>query len=40
MGGTENAITLITHEGAETWPRMTKTDVARHLALRIAGALA
>jgi phosphopantothenoylcysteine decarboxylase/phosphopantothenate--cysteine ligase len=40
MGGTENAITLITDEGAETWPRMTKTDVARHLALRIAGALA
>lgn len=40
MGGSENAITLITAEGAETWPRMSKTDVARQLALRIAGALA
>ncbi len=40
MGGTENAVTLITADGAETWPRMTKAEVARQLALRIAGALA
>jgi phosphopantothenoylcysteine decarboxylase/phosphopantothenate--cysteine ligase len=40
MGGTENAVTLITADGAETWPRMTKAQVARQLALRIAGALA
>ncbi|WP_333684171.1 bifunctional phosphopantothenoylcysteine decarboxylase/phosphopantothenate--cysteine ligase CoaBC [Pontibaca methylaminivorans] len=40
MGGTENAVTLITGEGAESWPRMTKTEVARRLAERIARALA
>jgi len=40
MGGTENAVTLITGEGAETWPRMGKTDVARQLADRIAQVLA
>jgi len=40
MGGTENAVTVITGEGAETWPRMTKDAVARRLADRIVGALA
>ena len=40
MGGTENAVTLITDAGAETWPRMGKDEVARRLALRIAEALA
>jgi len=40
MGGAENAVTLITAEGAEDWPRMTKGEVARRLANRIAGALA
>lgn len=40
MGGTENAVTLITGEGEESWPRMTKTEVARRLAERIARALA
>ena len=39
MGGTENAVTLITDAGAETWPRMGKDEVARRLALRIAEAL-
>jgi phosphopantothenoylcysteine decarboxylase / phosphopantothenate---cysteine ligase len=39
MGGTENAVTLITGEGAEAWPRMGKDAVARKLALRIADAL-
>jgi phosphopantothenoylcysteine decarboxylase/phosphopantothenate--cysteine ligase len=39
MGGSENAITLITAEGAETWPRLDKDTVARQLAARIAGAL-
>lgn len=39
MGGTENAVTLISDEGAETWPRMSKTDVARRLAERVAAAL-
>ncbi len=39
MGGTENAVTLITEEGAEEWPRMAKDAVARRLAQRIAGAI-
>lgn len=36
MGGTENAVTLITEAGAEEWPRMAKGDVAARLAARIA----
>jgi phosphopantothenoylcysteine decarboxylase/phosphopantothenate--cysteine ligase len=40
MGGTENAVTLITAEGVEPWPRMGKTEVAARLAERIARALA
>ena len=36
MGGTENAVTLITDIGAEDWPRLTKTETARRLADRIA----
>ncbi|QUJ76602.1 bifunctional phosphopantothenoylcysteine decarboxylase/phosphopantothenate--cysteine ligase CoaBC [Sulfitobacter albidus] len=39
MGGAENAVTLITDAGAETWPRMAKDAVARKLAERIAQAL-
>lgn len=39
MGGTENAVVLISADGAETWPRMGKDAVARQLAERIAGAL-
>lgn len=39
MGGTENAVTLITAAGAESWPRLPKDEVARRLALRIAEAL-
>jgi phosphopantothenoylcysteine decarboxylase/phosphopantothenate--cysteine ligase len=39
MGGTENAVVLITEGGAETWPRMAKDEVARRLAARIAAAL-
>lgn len=40
MGGTENAVTVITDAGAESWPRMPKAEVARRLAARIAEALA
>jgi phosphopantothenoylcysteine decarboxylase/phosphopantothenate--cysteine ligase len=40
MGGTENAVTLISAAGAEDWPRMGKDAVARKLAARIAEALA
>ncbi|WP_147125903.1 bifunctional phosphopantothenoylcysteine decarboxylase/phosphopantothenate--cysteine ligase CoaBC [Shimia ponticola] len=39
MGGTENAVTLITKDGAETWDRASKTAVAALLAQRIADAL-
>jgi phosphopantothenoylcysteine decarboxylase/phosphopantothenate--cysteine ligase len=40
MGGAENAVTLISDEGAESWPRMSKDAVAVQLAARIARALA
>ncbi len=39
MGGTENAVVLITADGSEAWPRMAKDAVARRLADRIAAAL-
>ncbi|MDZ4087788.1 MAG: bifunctional phosphopantothenoylcysteine decarboxylase/phosphopantothenate--cysteine ligase CoaBC [Tabrizicola sp.] len=39
MGGSENAVVLITGDGAEVWPRMGKDEVARKLAARIAEAL-
>lgn len=40
MGGAENAVTLISEEGTEDWPRMSKDAVATRLAARIAKALA
>ncbi len=40
MGGMENAVTLITAEGTEAWPRLDKREVAERLADRIAAALA
>ncbi|MBP1804707.1 bifunctional phosphopantothenoylcysteine decarboxylase/phosphopantothenate--cysteine ligase CoaBC [Rubellimicrobium aerolatum] len=40
MGGSENAVTLITAMGEEEWPRMGKDAVAARLAARIAEALA
>lgn len=39
MGGDENAVTVIDADGADTWPRATKDQVARRLASRIADAL-
>ena len=39
MGGTENAVTVITAEGSEEWPRMAKDAVARRLAQKIAGVI-
>ena len=39
MGGSENAVTLITETSAEDWPRMGKDAVAQRLAQRIAEAL-
>ena len=39
MGGSENAVTLISEAGADAWPRMGKDAVARQLASRVADAL-
>ncbi|CUK01293.1 DNA/pantothenate metabolism flavoprotein [Ruegeria denitrificans] len=39
MGGSENAVILISDSGAEEWPRMGKDAVAERLAARIADAL-
>ena len=36
MGGSENDVTLISEDGAEDWPRMSKSQVADKLAARIA----
>ncbi len=36
MGGSENAVTLITGAGEESWPMMSKDQVAARLAARIA----
>jgi Phosphopantothenate-cysteine ligase (EC 6.3.2.5)/Phosphopantothenoylcysteine decarboxylase (EC 4.1.1.36) len=40
MGGTENAVHLITETGVEDWPRMDKAAVAERLAARIAERIA
>jgi len=39
MGGSENAVVLISDAGAEEWPRMGKDQVAERLARKIADAL-
>ncbi len=39
MGGSENAVTLIKDSGAESWPRMTKDQVASRIAHAVAEAL-
>ncbi len=39
MGGSENAVTLISDAGSEAWPRMGKAEVAEKLAARVAEAL-
>ncbi len=39
MGGARNSIILITEKGDETWPEMSKENVARELSARIADAL-
>ncbi|GAN63930.1 phosphopantothenoylcysteine synthase [Acetobacter indonesiensis NRIC 0313] len=36
MGGHENQVILITSDSSEHWPRLTKEDVARRLAMTIA----
>nr|WP_272213458.1 phosphopantothenoylcysteine decarboxylase [Marinicella sp. W31]MDC2879414.1 phosphopantothenoylcysteine decarboxylase [Marinicella sp. W31] len=37
MGGARNQVTLVTKDGAETWPEMDKQAVARKLADWVAG---
>lgn len=39
MGGTENAVHLITADGTEEWPRLPKSEVAARIAARIAAHL-
>jgi phosphopantothenoylcysteine decarboxylase/phosphopantothenate--cysteine ligase len=39
MGGDDNRVHLITADGTESWEHMSKTEVARRLAARIAEAL-
>jgi len=39
MGGDSNTIHIVTANGAESWERMSKTDVAQRLAEKIADAL-
>ncbi len=39
FGGTRNSVHLISAEGAESWPEMSKEEVARRLAERIAAFL-
>jgi phosphopantothenoylcysteine decarboxylase/phosphopantothenate--cysteine ligase len=39
MGGADNSVHLVTATGVESWPRMPKAAVARHLIERIADAL-
>jgi phosphopantothenoylcysteine decarboxylase/phosphopantothenate--cysteine ligase len=39
MGGNENAVTVISTDAADVWPRMSKVDVARKLAGKIAEVL-
>lgn len=39
MGGAENTVVIIDETGTENWPTLSKSDVARRLAARIATAL-
>ena len=40
MGGDHNTVHLITAQGVDDWPKMSKTDVAERLAARIAAHFA
>jgi phosphopantothenoylcysteine decarboxylase/phosphopantothenate--cysteine ligase len=39
MGGDENAVHLVTRQGVEDWPRMSKARVAEQLVARIAAGV-
>ena len=40
MGGERNTVHIVTRDGVESWPEMTKADVADRLMARIAAQLA
>ena len=40
MGGEENKVSIVSAEGVEDWPRLSKAETARRLAARIAEAIA
>ena len=39
MGGAENKVSIVTAEGVEDWPRLSKDETARRLAARISDAI-
>ena len=39
MGGADNAVSIVTTGGVDSWPRQPKSEVARRLAQRVAEAL-
>ncbi|WP_071673896.1 bifunctional phosphopantothenoylcysteine decarboxylase/phosphopantothenate--cysteine ligase CoaBC [Nioella nitratireducens] len=39
MGGAENKVSIVTADGVEDWPRLSKDETARRLAIRIAEAI-
>ena len=39
MGGDENTVHVVTAQGVDPWPKLTKTEVAKRLVTRIADAL-
>jgi phosphopantothenoylcysteine decarboxylase / phosphopantothenate---cysteine ligase len=40
MGGTSNEVLVVTRKGQETWPRLSKEEVAKRIVARLAGMLA
>jgi len=36
MGGDHNAMIVVTDQGNDAWPRLSKSDAARRLAQKIA----
>jgi phosphopantothenoylcysteine decarboxylase/phosphopantothenate--cysteine ligase len=39
FGGAENTVHLVSADGVEDWPRLSKAEVAERLVARIAGFL-
>jgi phosphopantothenoylcysteine decarboxylase / phosphopantothenate---cysteine ligase len=40
LGGESNEVLVLTRNGQETWPCLTKEEVARRIVARLAGLLA